>query len=313
MRALALSVSLGVLTGCGVLWSLDGLEGGQCASCLDGGSIAADDGGGPDADVAETASAIDATDSSSAGDSSTAVDATQDAAGCTPPAPPGLDDCKAIAAMPAAPVIDGVLDCGVALWNMPLDGWTGTGSVPGGVKTQIGAAWRADGLYLFVRVTGAGANRYPAPSGDGQWCGDAVELFVDDSGTYSHPPSYDVPGTMQFILEAPSNAMSTATVGETFQDGNDNGPWSGAFVTVRTADGFDAEAFVQAADLGLMGWTLIASHHVGLDVAVDLGDPTQMPASCPLLGQYEIQKVATDASCTKPACNVHEFCNPVLQ
>jgi hypothetical protein len=312
MRALALAVSVGVLTGCGVLWSLDGLEGGQCVGCLDAGTVATGDDGG-DVGVADTASTSDGTDSSPAIDSSAGGDADQDAQVCTPAAQPGLDDCKALAAMPAAPVIDGVLDCGVALWDMPEDGWSGSGTVPGGVKTQIGAAWRSDGLYLFVHVTGAGAHRYPAPSGVGQWCGDAVELFVDSNGFYNHPPSYDVPGTMQFILEAPSDAMSTATVGETFQDGNDKGPWSGEFITVRTADGFDAEAFVQAADLGLMAWTLTASHHVGLDVAVDLGNPTQMPASCPLLGQYEIQKIATDASCTKPACNVEEFCNPQLQ
>lgn len=313
MRALALSASLGVLTGCGVLWSLDGLEGGQCPGCQDSGAVVTGVDAAPDVGGADTATAMDATDSSVAPDSSTGVDAEPDAPACTPPAPPGLDDCNSLAAMPAAPVIDGILDCGVALWDMPQEGWTGTGSVPVGVKTQIGAAWRSDGLYLFVRVTGAGAHRYPAPAGDGQWCGDAVELFVDSNGTYAHPPGYDVPGTMQFILEAPSDTMSTATVGEAFRNTSDEGPWSGEFITVRTADGFDAEAFVQAADLGLMGWTLAASHHVGLDVAVDLGAPTQMPASCPLLGQYEMQKIASDASCSKPACNVDEFCNPLLQ
>jgi hypothetical protein len=196
---------------------------------------------------------------------------------------------------------------------MPQNGWTGSGSVPSSVKTQVGAAWRPDGLYLFVRVTGAGAHRYPAPAADGQWCGDAVELFVDSNGSYTHPPAYDVPGTMQFIMEAPSDAMTSATVGERFRDGNDDGAWSGKFITLRTATGFDAEAFVQAADLGLMSWTLTASGYVGLDLAVDLGDPTQMPASCPLLGQYEIRTIVTDASCAKPACNVEEFCRPALQ
>lgn len=135
---------------------------------------------------------------------------------------------------------------------------------------------------------------------------------MDSNGVYNHPPSYDVPGTMQFIVEAPTDAMNTATVGEKFQDGNDLGAWSGEFVTVRTADGFDAEAFVQAADLGLTSWTLAAARHVGLDVAVDLGDPTGMPASCPLLGQYEMRQIVTDAACAKPACNVYEFCNPGL-
>jgi hypothetical protein len=317
MRAVALSASVAVLTGCGVLWSLDGLEGGHCTGgCDDSGSVVsgddsgtADDGGGTDSSLAS-----DAFDSA-AGSLDTGVDGSGegDAPACTPPATPNLDDCKALLAMPSAPVIDGILDCGVPLWDMPLAGWSGTGSVPAGAKAQIAAAWRANGLYLFVHVTGAGAHRYPAPAGDGQWCGDAVELFVDSNGTYSHPPAYDVPGTMQFILVAPSDAMTSATVGETFQDGNDQGAWSGKFVTVRTADGFDAEAFVQAADLGLGTWTLAASGHVGLDVAVDLGNSTQLPASCPLLGQFEIQKIVTDAACGKPACNVDEFCKPFLQ
>ncbi len=230
MRALALTVSVGVLTGCGVLFGVDGLEGGQCTGCLDAGAVLPVDDGGAEVGIADTASGVDAIDpdetsgaDSSRADSSGTGDALPDGPVCTPPAPAGLDDCKAIAAMPASPVIDGVLDCGVALWNMPILGWNGTGSIPSGAQTQIGAAWRSDGLYLFVHVTGAGANRYPSPSGDGPWCGDAVELFVDSNGVYNHPPSYDVPGTMQFIVEAPTDAMNTATVGEKFQDGNDSG------------------------------------------------------------------------------------------
>src|ERR1700677_2565734 len=118
MRALALSASLGVLTGCGVLWSLDGLEGGQCAGCQDSGTmVPGGDAAAPDVGGADTGTLVDATESSVAVDSSAGGDAEQDALACTPAAPPGLDDCKALAAMPAAPVIDGTLDCGVALWD----------------------------------------------------------------------------------------------------------------------------------------------------------------------------------------------------
>jgi hypothetical protein len=227
--------------------------------------------------------------------------------------PPTLDDCKGLVAMPAAPVIDGVLDCGVPLWDMPEVDWDGTGGVPSTVKTQLGAAWRADGLYLFVHVTGAGKQRYPAPAGDGQWCGDAVELFVDSRGFYPHAPAYNGPGTMQFIVEAPSDSMTTAQIGEQFHATNDLGPWTGQFVTVRTGDGFDAEAFVQASDLGLGSWTLATGARVGLDVAVDLGNPAGTPAGCPALGQFVMRYVPTDAACGKPACDVDDFCNPQLQ
>jgi hypothetical protein len=311
------AAGVAALTGCGVLWSLDGLEGGHCgASCYDAGDLeptgdasgATGDSGGPDVQP----DAFDSTAPIEAGP----VDASseEDVPTCAPPdASPALDDCKALASKTSAPVIDGILDCGVPLWDMPQAGWSGTGSVPAGIKTQVGAAWRNDGLYLFVHVTGAGAHRYPAPAGDPVWCGDAVELYVDSNGTYAHPPDYDFPGTMQFVLEAPSDAMTTAMMSDRFENTNEVGQWTGEFITVRTADGFDAEAFIRAADLDLTTWTLAAAGHVGLDVAVDLGDPTQMPASCPLLGQYDIQVVATDAACNRPSCNVEEFCRPVLQ
>lgn len=321
MRAVALCAGVGVLTGCGVFWSLDGLEGGQCdGGCLDGGLPVVEDGASVDAtsgDVASDSSMTAPPDSSTGASDSSARDSQAggdaDAQACTPPTPGNLDDCKSLIEKPSAPLIDGVLDCGVPLWDMPEAGWTGNDPVPSSIKAQIGAAWRTDGLYLFVRVTGAGAHRYPAPAGDGPWCGDAVELFVDSTGIYPDAPDYNVPGTMQFILVAPSDSMSRAQVAEQFSDGNDEGAWNGEFFTVRTADGFDAEAFIQAADLGLATWSLAPSGNVGLDVAVDIGDPTQMPAGCPLLGQFQIQKIPTDAACIKPACNVDEFCNPLLQ
>jgi hypothetical protein len=315
MRAVALCVGVGVFSGCGVFWSLDGLEGGQCTDgCVDGSIPVVGDDATSAGDASEDTSMPGPPDSAMGPmDSAGPGDGEGDAPACTPPTPGNLDDCKALIEKPSAPVIDGVLDCGVPLWAMPEAGWTGMSAIPAGVKAEIGAAWRTDGLYLFVRVTGAGAHRYPAPSGDGPWCGDAVELFVDAHGFYPHAPDYNIPGTMQFILVAPSDAMTSAQVAERFSDGNDEGAWTGDFYTVRTADGFDAEAFIQAADLGLASWTLTASARVGLDVAVDLGNPTQLPASCPLLGQFQIQRVPTDAACTKPACNVDEFCNPQLQ
>lgn len=323
MRVLALCAGAAVMSGCSLFWGLDGLEGGHCAGgCEDGGSALASGGdegpggadGSPSPDASLGADVLGAADSRETGGEVDALAGDEtDAPACTPPTPASLDDCTGLLGMPAPPVIDGVLDCGVPLWVMPMVGWDGSGSVPAGVQTTIAAAFRPGGLYLFVRVTGAGAHRYPAPSGTGPWCGDAVELFVDDDGRYASAPAYDNPGTMQFIAVAPPDSATSSTVGETFRDASDNGPWAGQFVSVRTSDGFDLEAFVTAADLGLATWSLSKSGHVGLDVAVDLGDPGGQPAGCPLLGQYDLSLPLTDAACSKAACNVSEFCNPQLQ
>jgi hypothetical protein len=231
---------------------------------------------------------------------------------CTPTTPPTLDDCTGIVSLPAPPVIDGVLDCGVPLWPMPLQGWTGSSPIPSTVSANLAIAWRPDGLYFFVSVTGLGPTRYPAPPGIDPWCGDAMELFVDDDGQYTNPPNYDNPGTMQFIAEAPPNTATSTATGDTYNNGNTIGTWSGQFTVVRTSDGFDGEAFVVASDLGLSSWTLAQMGQVGMEVAVDIGDPANQTASCPRLGQFTIQLPQPDAACPKAACNVYEFCNPQL-
>ena len=214
-------------------------------------------------------------DSGSPADAIDSVDSAPDVASCTPPTPPSLDDCVSLFTEPNPPVIDGILDCNVPLWSMPEQGWTASGTVPAGVETHVAAAWRPDGLYLFVSVTGAGATRYPAPLGASPFCGDAIELFVDSQGEYASAPHYNNPGTTQFIVEAPSVSMTTSQVGEMYVDTQDQGPWKGQFVAVRTPDGFDVEAFVVAANLRLATWSLATGGRVGLDVSVDLGDPAR--------------------------------------
>ena len=139
-----------------------------------------------------------------------------------------------------------------------------------------------------------------------------MELFVDDDGQYTNPPNYDNPGTIQLIAEAPSNMVTSISTGGMFRDGSQLATWSGQFTVVRTSDGFDAEAFVVASDLGLTSWSLAQQGHVGLEVSVDIGDPANQTASCPRLGQFTIQLPVTDASCPKAACNVYEFCTPTL-
>lgn len=330
MRVFALAASFIAMSGCSLFWGVDGLQGGACegGACVDHGPGTDDasgdgprqpDAGGdlamqpPDSGATHEAGGDTHSPDADASEGGGPGDANDASPVCTPPTLPTLDDCTGIVALPAPPVIDGVLDCGVPLWPMPLEGWTGTSAIPSMVQASLAIAWRPDGLYFFVSVTGLGATRYPPPAGTSPWCGDAVELFVDDDGTYASPPSYDNPGTIQLIAPAPFDTATSSSTGEMFRDGSDVGPWAGQFTVVRTNDGFDAEAFVVASDLGLSSWSLASQGAVGMEVSVDLGDPANQTASCPRLGQFTIQDPVTDSSCDVAACNVYEFCAPQLE
>ncbi len=116
-------------------------------------------------------------------------------------------------------------------------------------------------------------------------------LFVDSNGTYSDPSSLR-------------------------RSGDDTGhrrgaDWTGNFAAIETSEGSALEAFIVALDLGLSSWSLADAAHVGLDVAVDLGTPTQ-PASCPRLARFTLQVSDPDAGTCGAAYDVGDFCNPVL-
>ncbi len=231
---------------------------------------------------------------------------------CTPATPTSLDVCTGFGSLEAPPVIDGVLDCDVPLWSMPIVSSSGPGPLPNGTRALIAAAWRPDGLYLFVSVSGVGATRAPAPPNDPAWCGDAIELFVDHDGVFPNAPSYNDPGTIQLVAVPPTSTGQPSFNGEMFRDGSDLGGWYGEFESVATIDGFATEAFITAADLGMATWSLSAGGTVGLDVSVDLGSPSE-PAGCPRLGQFTIQlPQATIGNCAA-GCDVGEFCTPQLE
>jgi hypothetical protein len=290
-RGLVLGTTV-ALPACTLFWGLDNLD------SASGSSVDAADGSTAEAAPHDTGAA----------DATLATDGS-----CTPATPATLDDCTALVPLAAAPVIDGLLDCGVPLWPIPMLGWTGPGALPPTARAQLAGAWRPDGLYFFVHVTGLGPTRYPAPSGTHTFCGDAVELYADDDGQYTNPTQYDDPGTIQLIAGAPSNSMTTVATGEMWRAGNNIAPWTGQYLSVRTSDGFDLEAFVVAADLGLSTWTLAQGAHVGLDVAVDLGDPTMPATTCPRLGQFMMQIPDPEAGgCNRAACNTSAFCNPTI-
>ncbi len=164
-------------------------------------SISTDTG----ADAPETAVAEASEDSAS--------DATAESDGdaaCVPSA--DVDYCHVIPPLPSAPVIDGVLDCGPTLAPIVPELWRGAAPLPpfpAGNSAQVAAAWRPDGLYIFIAVTTPVA--IPADPASPAYFGAGVELFVDHDGTFPSAPAYDNPGTMQMIVLSPPYATADAS------------------------------------------------------------------------------------------------------
>jgi hypothetical protein len=226
--------------------------------------------------------------------------------------------CAQTAALPAVPIIDGVLDCGPVQMMLSPVGWNGSGSLPEDPKTSVAAAWRSNGLYVYVEVRGQVAA--PHPSGSRIDCGDAVELYVDSDANMSG--SYDTPGTMQFIIAAPS-ASAPGTIEAARYNGNPHGVWSpqapSGLTTVRFADGYAVEAFITAADLDLTTWAPSKGAAIGLDIAIDVsGTPYRSSSGCPSTGsqrgQYFMSVSAATAGCSdhQPYCDNRAFCSSEL-
>jgi hypothetical protein len=256
------------------------------------------------------------------GDAMGVADGGADAGHC-PPTPPVADICKAFGPAPNAPVIDGTLDFGIPLWQMPQVLAQGPDTaVPAGVTTSLGVGWRPDGLYVYVEVTGLSSTRYPFPAGSwGPYCGDAIELFVDSTGSFPSAPAYNIPGTIQIIMAAPSTNGQTSNITYPYQQGGavDAGPpQSGAprFIILATDVGYTAEAFVQAADLGLGpdagAWPLAAAGRVGFDVAIDVGSANGGVPGCPRQVQFTIQLPDSMTPSCDLGCDVSDFCTPTL-
>jgi hypothetical protein len=257
---------------------------------------------------------LDATDALSE-----ATDATPEAdAPC--PVSTVVDYCASIPALPAPPVIDGVLDCGPALVSMTPLFWSGPPPLPpfpAGNSTDLAVAWRPDGLYLFVDVTTPAA--FPADVGSPVFYGAGVELFVDDDGAYASPPAYDKPGTIQLIATAPSSATMPSERAEGFRNAADQGPWtSTAFAAYPTATGFALEGVVAAADLGLATWTPSAGQKIGFDVAIDVSYSTASMTGPQghRVGQYFLHvagpPVGDAAPIGAPFADPRSFCTPTL-
>jgi len=225
----------------------------------------------------------------------------------------GTDYCTELPFLPAPPVIDGVLDCGPsAVTVVPVD-WSGPSplpSFPAGNSATLAAAWRPDGLYVFVSVVTPVV--IPADASSPLFFGSAVEIYVDSDGMFPAAPAYDNPGAIELVAAAPPGS-TPVTRGEGYRDSTDQGPWASTqFGAFPTATGFVFEGFVVAADLGLANWALASALQIGFDVAVDVSYSTASMTGDQghRLGQYFFH-VGTPPI-NPPFEDVRSFCTPLL-
>jgi hypothetical protein len=196
---------------------------------------------------------------------------------------PTVDYCVNIPYLRATPVIDGAIEPGLTLQTMPATLWSATprsagAAFPAGVSTQFAVAWRADSLYFFVRVIDP--SRVPASPAHAPYCGDSVEIYVDDNGMSTVAEKYDVSGTRQFVVAAPENdSMSVVRASVGSPSGNSR--WTSTqFGAFPIAGGYTIEARIRAVDLGLPTWTLAAGNHVGIDLGTNVSYDTRQPDGC---------------------------------
>ena len=242
-----------------------------------------------------------------------------DVADATCTVSPIVDYCAALPPLSAAPMIDGVLDCGPALVAIAPVDWNGPPPLPPfppGNSAELAAAWRPDGLYVFVSVTTPAA--FSAEAADPVFYGAGVELFVDDDGVYASAPTYDNPGAIQLVVAAPPDATTTGRRAEGFRNAADEGPWASTqFGAFPSPTGFVLEGFIVAADIGLASWTLAAGGTIGFDVSIDVSFTTAAMTGPQghRVGQYFLHveaPVGDAATSTTPYQDPRAFCTPSL-
>jgi hypothetical protein len=280
----------------------------------------------PDAST-KTDAAVATPDASPETDASTGTpDASTQLDAATPPGPgpcmpvPMRDYCMRLPALLKPPVLDGSLDCGPPLIPMPAMGWNSSGTMPSDNKARYAAAWRPDGLYIYVEVDDMLV--LPALASDvDPWCGDGIELYADSDGNYVSAPDYDYPGGMQLLATAPAPDASTSLAVDALYHTRSQvrvGNWSATrHVKVLRNNGYALEAFIAAADLELNSWTLAAGSKVGFDIAINLSvaDGDSDFGCGRSLGQYYLRlsrSPCTDDSC-RPFSNAAAFCTAMLE
>jgi hypothetical protein len=221
-------------------------------------------------------------------------------------APQALSDwCTGIPSLGAPPVIDGELECGLAIRTVVPQAYNLPDTPDSTVEYAI--AWGDAGLYFYVVVHDPAV--LPAPLGAPPWEGDSVELYVDSDGVYSAPPAYDST-TRQIIIAAPGAA--TTARAETYAVPPTGIAWTSTqFASFPTADGYVVEALITAADLGLASWDLIAGNSLGFDLGLNVSGATaDAGTQGTRIGQFFLKAEATPTG--HPFQGVTAFCNPVL-
>jgi hypothetical protein len=241
------------------------------------------------------------------------------AAGCQAVQAP--DYCQRVPSLARPPLIDGVLECGLALRPIAPVAWSSaTAPIPPSTRASFAVAWRPDGVYVFISVDDA--DRVPAPPGQHPYCGDGAEIYVDDDGAYATPGRYDDPGTRQFILGAPGDDTTPIARSYVERQSMGLGAWpSSQYRLFPRPGGFDAEAFVVAADLARTSWTLAAGGRIGLDVGINVSFPPGVTSSDTMcsnrLGQFFLSAAMPFSNnCPAsglPYCSTRGFCNPTLE
>ena len=239
-------------------------------------------------------------------------------ASCTmAPAPSNL--CTDIPTLATQPVIDGHLDSCLTLTPIAPTGWTGSLPMPT-IAARAAVAWRRDGLYVYVEVDDA--NLFGAAMPVATYCGDGIEIYVDDDGAFAMEGAYDRPGTVQLIAAAPTSTGGMSSYGERFvlMGMPANGAWANTrFAMVGRPNGYALETFVQAADLGLDVLTLNAGQHIGLDLSINVsttdGSPGTGTSSCGTrIGQYFLHVVPPMGMLAgQPFRDTRAFCTPTLR
>jgi Carbohydrate family 9 binding domain-like len=220
------------------------------------------------------------------------------------------DPCIDVPALPVAPILDGVLEAGLATFDITPVTILG-GPVPANVMSSVAVAWRSDGLYVFVRVVDP--DRFLGSAAE-PYCGDAVEFYVDANASYKKFPDYDDPGTRQFIIGAPPDATTIARTGTVYFMSVKRGAWTSPnFAAYPTQEGYVVEALLQAADLGLTTWSLAAGDRIGWNFGHDVSAPMIVTAgSCAQRQaeyfQHEVPAFPLDHAYK----NARSFCAPML-
>ena len=136
-----------------------------------------------------------------------------------------------------------------------------------------------------------------------------MEIYVDTDGMVDG--NYSDPGTMQFVIAAPSASASGTIEAARYVNGSQRGWTPAMLATAVRPDGYAVEVFFSAADLSLAAWSLVG--HVGLDIGLDVsGSGT---AACGnKVGQYFMKvNAAGSGTCDgEPWCDNNAFCIAAL-